>query len=468
LDVPRISPSGNRLLTVAEAAVYLRMHPNTIYKQIKAGELPYIQATRSRIRFRANDLEKWFNERSYTPSSAVLNSPEISLEGYDKLHLKGVKMSPEGKTWNYPFGSVYIRLTKNGKGRWYIYYRVNGKRIRKAVRGAQSRVDALKVLQTAVADAFRVKHGFRQDGKRIVFSDFADQYFENYARTNKRSAITDWYMLKQLTKYLGSYDLGQISPLIIENLRRGQLERGRSKSTTNRYLALLGKMMNLAIDWGMLVENPITKIKFFSEKGNLRERILSANEEGALLNCCAPHILPIVLTALHTGMRKGEILGLRWSQLDLSKRIIKLENTKSGKPRLVPISSYLLSVLMIQRQKKGASEYVFPNPESNDALQDVKRSFHSAANRAGINGLRFHDLRHTFASRLVEAGVDLITVKELLGHHSVKVTERYTHSNAQQKKLAVECLRPSEQPESVPNLSTNSNAGLATEIFAVT
>lgn len=153
--------------------------------------------------------------------------------------------------------------------------------------------------------------------------------------------------------------------------------------------------------------------------------------------------------------------------MDLSKRIIRLEKTKSGKPRLVPINGYLFAVLMKQKHTNGTDEYVFPNPKTGGPLQDVKRSFHSAVKKAGIQGLRFHDLRHTFASRLVEAGVDLITVKELLGHHSVKVTERYTHSNAEQKKLAVECLRPSQTRESVLNLSTRPEATSATDLFLV-
>jgi integrase len=252
---------------------------------------------------------------------------------------------------------------------------------------------------------------------------------------------------------------------LIENFRRELLKRGRTKSTANRYLALLGKMLNLAIDWGILNENPAAKVKFFSEKGNLREKILTANEEAALLDCCPHHLLPVVLTALHTGMKKGEILRLTWNQLDFSKRIIRVEKTKSGKPRLVPINSFLFAVLMKQRHESGTSEYVFPNSKTGEPLLDVKRSFHSAAKRASIRGLRFHDLRHTFASRLVEAGVDLITVKELLGHHSVKVTERYTHSNAQQKDLAVECLRPSKKPEPVPSLSTNPDSALLTQVF---
>lgn len=217
----------------------------------KGGRIPYIKKPGLGIRFRREEVDAWLSRDSC--KLAVLEialKTDLVLENCDKLFLKkgGVKMSPKGKTWNYPFGSVYLRLTKSGKDRWYIYYRVDGRRVRKAVKGAQSRADALKVLQVEVADAFRGKHGFEKDERRITFSEFADQYYENYAKINKKSAITDWYMLKQLRNYLGSFDLRQINPLMIENFRRELLERGRTKSTTNRYLALLGKMMSLAID----------------------------------------------------------------------------------------------------------------------------------------------------------------------------------------------------------------------------
>jgi integrase len=363
-------------------------------------------------------------------------------------------VSPEGKTWNYPFGSVYVRLNRSGQERWYIYYRVDGIRIRKAVKNAQSRADALKVLQLEVADAFRGQHGLKKPEKAKTFREFADQYYESYAKINKKSFISDWYMLNQLKKQWGAYDIRQINPLLIEEFRKDLLERKRTRSTTNRYLALLGKMMNLAIDWGLLTQNPVSRVKFFSEKANFRETILSLEEEDVLLKKCPKRLLPIVQVALNTGMRRGEILGLRWSQVDLVARTIKLSKTKSGKPRIIPINAFLLDILTGQQRKTGYSEFVFLNRATRKPFKDVKRAFNTAATNAGIEGLRFHDLRHTFASRLVAAGVDLITVKDLLGHHSVKVTERYTHTNAEQKKKAVEMLQNLHAAAVVPAAST--------------
>lgn len=460
------------LLTAKDLAAILRVHPNTVYAKAKSGEIPSVKAANSSVRFVESDIRRWLDGHSRSSSSRPLFEDslqtELSLASYDKLFLKGgVKVSPEGKTWNYPFGSVFVRLNRSGQERWYIYYRVDGIRIRKAVKNAQSRADALKVLQLEVADAFRGQHGLKKPEKAKTFKEFADQYYESYAKINKKSFISDWYMLNQLKKKWGAYDIRQINPLLIEGFRKDLLEQGRTRSTTNRYLALLGKMMNLAIDWGLLTLNPVSRVKFFSEKANFRETILSMQEEEALLKKCPKRLLPIVQVALNTGMRRGEILGLRWNQVDLAARTIKLNQTKSGKPRIIPINAFLLDILTGQERKTGYSEFVFLNRATRKPFKDVKRAFNTAATNAGIEGLRFHDLRHTFASRLVAAGVDLITVKDLLGHHSVKVTERYTHTNAEQKKKAVEILQNLHAAAAVPAASQSAPNARTTQSAAV-
>ena len=140
----------NPLLTVKEVAGILRVHPNTVYLRAQSGEIPSVRTSTSRIRFIEKDVNEWLERRSRSSRSAPLFDEglraDLSLENYDKLFLKGgVKVSPKGRTWNYPFGSVYVRLNRSGQERWYIYYRVDGIRIRKAVKNAQSRADALKV-----------------------------------------------------------------------------------------------------------------------------------------------------------------------------------------------------------------------------------------------------------------------------------------------------------------------------------
>ena len=196
MGISELARIGSGLLTVAEAAAFLRLHPGTVYRLVKQGLLPYVHGLGCRIRFRVSDLDKWLDTRAYSPPPVDFLGSEISLEGYDKLYLKGgVQVTPKGNKWNYSFGSVFLRLTKCGKERWHIYYRVDGKRIRKAVRGAQTRADALKVLQVSVADGFKGKHGFRKDEKRIGFREFGLLYIENYAKANKRTWKQDVYSI---------------------------------------------------------------------------------------------------------------------------------------------------------------------------------------------------------------------------------------------------------------------------------
>jgi integrase len=245
--------------------------------------------------------------------------------------------------------------------------------------------------------------------------------------------------------------------------------KGLSGSRINRYLALLKKMFNLAIDWGYLDTNPVKKVQLFSEKDNLVERILGDVEEQRLLDECADHLRPIVKTALHTGMRRGEILNLKWDQVDLRKRSIRVEKTKSGKNRHVPINDDLHEEFSRLKKLNGNSIYVFLNPKTGQPIKEVKTAFNAAKRRADIQGLRFHDLRHTFASRLIEMGADIITVKDLLGHHSVVVTQRYTHSSSDQKMNAVQKLAHKEElpREIVPNLSTKIEDGRLNALFTV-
>lgn len=198
-------------------------------------------------------------------------------------------------------------------------------------------------------------------------------------------------------------------------------------------------MINLAMDWNFADKNPVVKIKLFSEKDTQKERILT-EEELKLLSESPSYLRPILVTALNTGMRRGEIFNLKWDKVDFTKRTITVTNTKSGKNRIIPINDLLLQELILQRKANGKCPFVFPNPDTKRPFTDIKKGFKYACERAGIKDLRFHDLRHTFASRLIQVGVDLITVRDLLGHFSVRVTQRYTHSNQDQKTQAVGLL----------------------------
>ena len=200
------------------------------------------------------------------------------------------------------------------------------------------------------------------------------------------------------------------------------------------------KIFNIAIDWGYASFNPVSKVKFFSEKENLRERFLTEEEEPRLLRAAFLHLKHMIIVALYTGMRKGEVFGLKWQNVDLEQGQISIKESKSGRERKIPINSTLSSLLHALKSQNGQHEYVFVNPNTEKPFTDIKRAWDTACAKASIENLRFHDLRHTFATRLVRKNVDLVIIKELMGHSSIITTQRYLHSQADVKRSAVEAL----------------------------
>ena len=196
-------------------------------------------------------------------------------------------------------------------------------------------------------------------------------------------------------------------------------------------------MFNRAIVWGKVEHSPCKAIKLFKEN-NQRLRFLEKEEIDKLLRNCSKHLRPIVAVALNTGMRKGEILGLKWYDIDIKRSVIHLLDSKNGEKREVPINDIIKKTL-IAVPKHPESQYIFCNKEGKP-YSDIKKSFFTALKKAGIINFHFHDLRHTFASHLVMSGVDLNTVRELLGHKSFEMTLRYNHLSPDHKKRAVDIL----------------------------
>lgn len=215
----------------------------------------------------------------------------------------------------------------------------------------------------------------------------------------------------------------------------------RQPATANRHLACLKHMFTKAVEWEMVEEEILKKVRRVKllPENNRRLRYLSTEECDELLNACKPHLRPIVITALNTGMRKEEILSLEWEKhIDLRHGFIHLEVTKNGERREVPMNQTLMAMLkgLVRRID---SPYVFTDNQGR-RFNNVRRSFMSACRCVGIKDFRFHDLRHTFASQLVMAGVDITTVKELLGHKTLTMTLRYAHLAPAHKMKAVEVL----------------------------
>ncbi len=336
---------------------------------------------------------------------------------------------------NYGFGTVYKKkINKWTSKNWTIdFVNENGKRIQKVVPHAESRQEAEYALMFEVQKSFDRKFKIERRRREIGFTAFAQIYLEDYAMITKRSWKTDGYRLKNLKEFFKDIELREITPLMIQKFRAWRLKAGVSKVTTNREIQLLKKIFNVAIDESYLNENPATKIKLYSELDTVRDRVLSEEEEPALFKELAEHVRPLVFVALNTGMRRGELLNLKWQNVDFEKRQIKVEKTKSKKVRFIPINSVLFDKLSSLKLKSGKEQRVFP-------FTFIQTAWENARRRAGLEDLNFHDLRRTFGTRLLEAGVDIVTISKLYGHSTVLVTQRYLHPKDKLSREAVELL----------------------------
>lgn len=195
----------------------------------------------------------------------------------------------------------------------------------------------------------------------------------------------------------------------------------------------------------------------FARENNGRIRLLSGDEEVRLLAHCGPQLKPLVLTALHTGFRKSELLSLVWADVDFHRRAITVRAAyaKNGESRSVPTNDVLTMTLKAVRMNERIEGFVFCS-QKGTPYRSFRSAFEQAVCKAGLEDFTFHDLRHTFASRLVMAGVDLPTVKELMGHKDITMTLRYTHLSSGHKQRAVRVLE--QFRDKVPVIFTTERA----------
>ena len=325
-----------------------------------------------------------------------------------------------------------IYKVKGKKGEiWYIDLYVDGRRIRKAV---GSKKDAENALAATKADVLRGEFRFKRD-HRIKFEDFADKYIE-YGETNKkRSLERDRYSVKKLKSQFKDFLFSKITSLQIEEYKKKRLEKVKP-ATLNRELACLRHMFNLAIKWKMTDENPVKDVEF-PEEQEIEMRILNREEADRLIEAAPDYLKPIIVIALNTGMRRGEILGLRWDDIDFNQHYIYIKQTKSGVPRKIPMNSLVVGVL---KSVKREDRFVFYNSKTKNHLKYIHYGFKKACEKIGIPDLRFHDLRHSAATLMVTGGVDLVTVKEILGHSKIEMTMKYAHPTPENKRKAVSIL----------------------------
>ncbi len=261
--------------------------------------------------------------------------------------------------------------------------------------------------------------------------EFAEDYIK-YVRDvkKKRSWFRDTYSLRHLLDSFMDKKLSEITPKDIDDYKEQRLGDVKP-ATVNREIECLRHLFNLAKRWRKFFgDNPVSESGLL-EVNNQIERILTPTEGEKLLSSSPPHLRSIIITALNTGMRKGEILSLKWNDVDLENNLIKVSYlvSKSKKTRRIPVNARLRRLLLEQKLISGGSEYVFlsSNGSPYKRHDSLNQAFGGACRRGGIKGLRFHDLRHTASTRMVEGGANIVAVSRILGHADLRTTMRYAH-----------------------------------------
>ena len=328
---------------------------------------------------------------------------------------------------------------------WASYADPSGKRVRRSTETTDRKeAEALEVkwkLETFQSKHWGVEPSRTFDELMLVYLKATQQ--------DKRDAERDTTSAKHLREAFSGRELSGLTVADIRSYIEQCRQKGIGPGTVNREVGLLSAAINYAQrEWGWKIPNPAARRRLREPEG--RVRWIRKAEAAALIRTAgaqyrAAHLPDFIRLALHTGMRHGEMLGLEWKRVDLQAGLIYLEGThaKSGKRRSIPSNTEAKAALICRASYRAEncpdSPWVFCNAKG-ERIASVKKSFTSACERVGITDFRVHDLRHTCAAWLVNAGVPLPAVRDLLGHSTVKVTERYAHLAPENVRAAVDAL----------------------------
>lgn len=308
-------------------------------------------------------------------------------------------------------------------------------------RGCETETEAKEFEAAEYKKVCEVQRGLIPIVNVITIKEMFDLFLK-YSEANKKDYKNDTGRIDILKKYFDeTKPISSITPSTIEDFRLKVIkDRKIANATFNRYLSTLSKAFNLLIDEKQLnIQNPCRFVKK-SKEDNQIIRYLSEDEEKRLFEVLDKSIAPIVLCALTTGLRLSNILNLRWETINFDIGFIEvlMQENKGHKKIQIPLSKKLKTTLEeIGIKEKG---YVFLNPKTKKPYVDIRKPFQAALKAAKIENFRFHDLRHTVATRLVMNGADLMTVKEVMAHSDLKTTQRYMHPTPENMKKAIDIL----------------------------
>ena len=331
--------------------------------------------------------------------------------------------------------NIEKRTSQDGKVSYRVKIRLKGYPTQTAT--FERKTDAQKWVQQTEAAIRQGRHFKTTESKRHTLSKAIERYIADVIPTKPKNSINQVGQLHWWKEQLGDYLLADITPALIaqyrDKLARSPSQRSESRSpaTVNRYLAVLSHLFTMTVkEWGWLEDNPLRKVTKPKEPRG-RVRFLSDEERTRLLEECkkseSQYLYTAVVLALSTGGRRMEILGLPWKDVDFTRGIITLHETKNGERRILPLAGHALELMKQHARVRHVNcGLVFPGKNFSNPI-DLRTPFENALKRAGITDFRWHDLRHSCASYLAMNGASLAEIAEILGHKTLQMVKRYAH-----------------------------------------
>jgi integrase len=340
--------------------------------------------------------------------------------------------------------NIEKRTANDGQTTYRVKVRLKGYPTQSAT--FERLTDARKWAQQTESAIRDGRHFKTTEAKRHTLGEAIDRYIKYILPTKPKTGIFQHIQLTWWKENLGDYTLADVTPALIaqhrDKLTNSPTPRGESRTpaTVNRYLAALSHVYTIAVkEWGWIEDNPLRKVTKMKEPRG-RVRFLSDDERARLLDACksseSPYLYIAVVLALSTGGRRMEILGLHWNNIDFTRGVITLHETKNGERRILPVAGHALELMKEHAKVRLLScDFVFPSKNLKNPI-DLRSPFETALKRAEINDFRWHDLRHCCASYLAMNGASLAEIAEILGHKTLQMVKRYAHlSDAHTSKV---------------------------------
>ena len=332
-----------------------------------------------------------------------------------------------------------MAIYRRGKT-WYIGYRdPNGSWVRKCAQTTSKR-EAEAIYASIMTKIREGKFFDKQVSEKVTFTELAQRVREDEIALGSRSVDTCFRgAVNRLLPFFGECFVDEINTAQVEDYRKLRLPQV-SKNTINREVAILRKILNKGIRWKLAVENPCKWVKAFKVPRG-RVRFLTREEQTRMLEACKqarlPYLYDMSLIAMRTGLVGQDLLGLQKKNIDFARGLIVLGRCKTGQPVEVPMLPEVRSI--VERRCFGIGEdgYLFRRKDGS-RYRDIHKGFEQVRIRAALKNFRFYDLRHTFATDLVSAGVGIFEVSKLLGHANVKTTQIYAHFAPEHRKAEME------------------------------